>query len=239
MAGIVATAARVACLILFASLASHARAEGGGTFRPVNPESFAEKFSGNTQVSGRLLVGLSYRSKPEKLDPAAIQLMKGEGQVCVRLTTEDGRYWSSNLFEHSGGGGGPSALSFRTAYLKQLQSYSTSGLMVLAVKTDDCARIDGQPLVPGIVGTREKDGAALLAFVNVSQGRTTAWLERDGQAASEKSSCSTPQDGPRVTFSVVCSLPAADKLAGEYTLQLSVRSLTGGTIQESYRVVFE
>lgn len=210
-----------------------------GTMKLVDPGSFSEKFSGNTQVSGQLLSGLSYETADNTLDPSAIGVASADGRICVRLTTEDGRYWASNLFESPNGTAGPSFLSFPTAYIAQLKTYPSTGLMVLAARSDDCVNVADKLLVPGIVGGLQ-DGASLLAYVNVSQGRTTAWLEQNGEPATQIAECHMPLNGARVTYSAICNIVNdQDLLAGEYSLHIAVRSLTGGRIEESYRIVVE
>jgi hypothetical protein len=207
--------------------------------RLVDPSQFSEKFSGNTQVSGQLLSGLSYGSSDAVLDPSSIYLAGASGRVCVRLTTEDGRYWASNLFEKAGPSPQTLRLAFPTAYAAQLRSYRASEMMVLAARSDDCSAFDGQALLPGIVGDLS-DATGLMAYVNASQGRIQAQLQRDGEAITTAVRCEMPADGARVTYSAVCNLPLPSELtAGEYDLSISVRSLTGGGISENYRVFLD
>ncbi len=209
-----------------------------------DPSGFQERFSGATPVSGQMLSGLAYESTEGALDLDAVGLgypySDGAETICVRMTTDDGRYWAINLYAASQPpSGSPPLLTVPTNYGNQLSQYSNDGLLLLASRSSDCADLVEHPLIPGLIGARAP-GGGLLAYVNVSQGRVQAWLEHEGARVSEPASCSSPSDGTKVTYSHVCNLDISGSGTGEhYDLVVSVRSMTGSTLSQRYGVYVE
>lgn len=207
----------------------------------VDPDGFTERFSGNTKVSGQFLTGLAFDSGAASLDLSTVRLIypaDASGMVCVRLTTDDGRYWAANLYAASQSYDTPPVIALPTSYDAQLREYGVDGLLLLASQADDCAETDGKLLMPAIFGTRDP-GAPLLAFVNVSQGRPSAWLERDGARVGE-GVCERPEGGAKVTYSHFCRLSMpADLLHATYELKVAVKGLTGKSVEQTYAINLE
>ncbi len=206
-----------------------------------NPDGFTERFSGNTQVNGQFLTGLAFDSAANALDLSAVRLIypaQTSGMVCVRLTTDDGRYWAANLYTATDSYDAPPVIPLPTSYDAQLRAYGADGLLLLASQSDDCAETSGKLLMPAVFGTRDP-AAPLLAFVNVSQGRPSAWLERDGTRVSD-GFCERPEGGSKVTYSHFCSIALpADVEAGAYELKVAVKGLTGKSVEQSYAINLE
>jgi len=206
-----------------------------------NPDGFTERFSGNTQVNGQFLTGLAFDSSANTLDLSAVRLIYPaniSGMVCVRLTTDDGRYWAANLYTAADSYDAPPVIPLPTSYDAQLRAYGADGLLLLASQSEDCAETSGKLLMPAVFGTREPD-APLLAFVNVSQGRPSAWLERDGSRLGE-GVCERPEGGGKVTYSHFCSLNVPPDLQpGAYELKVGVKGLTGKSVEQTYAINLE
>lgn len=206
-----------------------------------DPEGFTERFSGNTQVNGQFLTGLAFDSEANTLDLSAVRLVypaEASGMVCVRLTTDDGRYWAANLYTATESYDAPPVIPLPTSYDAQLRAYGADGLLLLASQSDDCAETSGKLLMPAVFGTRDPN-APLLAFVNVSQGRPSAWLERDGDRVGD-GVCERPEGGSKVTYSHFCSLDIGpDMQSGAYELKVAVKGLTGKSVEQTYAINLE
>ena len=207
-----------------------------------NPDGFNERFAGNTKVSGQFLTGLSLDAGAAKLDLSAVRIIYSAdtpGMVCVRLTSDDGRYWAANLYSASGDYLAPPVIPLPTSYDDQLSGYGIDGLLLLAVQSEDCAETSGKLLMPGLFGERVP-GAPLSAFINVSQGRPTAWLESEGQQIGDKTTCGKPDGGAKVTYSHICKLDLPDGLEpGTYHLKVAVKGLTGQSVEQGYAISLE
>lgn len=206
-----------------------------------NPNDFTERFSGNTKVSGQFLTGLAFDSGPGTLDLSSVRLIypaEASGMVCVRLTTDDGRYWAANLYTAAENYQSPPIIPLPTSYDSQLREYGVDGLLLLASQSDNCAETTGKLLMPAIFGARHPE-APLLAFVNVSQGRPSAWLELDGERLGE-GKCERPGDGAKVTYSHLCRLSVPVGLRrGAYELKVAVKGLTGKSVEQAYAINLE
>jgi hypothetical protein len=205
------------------------------------PDGFTERFSGNTQVSGQFLTGLALDGGTTAIDLSTIRLVypaDDAGMVCVRLTSDDGRYWAANLYKGTEQYSAPPVIPLPTSYDAQLREYGAEGLLLLASRSDSCTETSGKLLLPAIFGDRQAD-APLVAFVNVSQGRPSAWIERDGARIGD-GSCERPTDQAKVTYSHLCriALPA-ERQGGVYELKVAVKGLTGKSVEQSYAINLE
>lgn len=221
---------RVAFMAAVAGFVAPAEAE---TLRLVQPDLFHEEFAGGADVSGELLAGLAYGSGAAELDLDALSLHYPEkaayGQVCIKLTTSDGRYWAQNAYAGEPADE-PAAIPVPTRYEDQLREYRTTDLLALA-STGPC---DGErgALVP--VRLAPKQGAdVLVAHVNVNRGDVGATLERDGRVIASDERCDRPTSS-HVAYSRICVLPISEIGDGAVSLQLHVTSLTGGELSRSY-----
>ncbi len=204
-----------------------------------DPSGFNERFAGNTKVSGQFLTGLALDGGEQTLNLSQVRLIypaDDTGMVCVRLTTEDGRYWAANLYNAAGAFSAPPVIPLPTSYDEQLADYGVDGLLLLAAQSDDCAETSGKLLMPALFGERQP-GAPLVAFINVSQGRPSAWLENDGGPVGENGICEKPEGGSKVTYSHICKLALPEMLDhGTYQLKVAVKGLTGQSVEQSYAI---
>lgn len=224
--------------------ASGAAAESPPMLELANSPGFTERFAGNTQVSGQFLSGLAYSTAAE-LDLKDLRLaFSRTGQedpalVCVRLATDDGRYWASNLYRAKNSFDTPPSVPVLTSYEDQLREYGAGGLLVLATLSDDCRETSGKTYVPGLLGPRTQE-RSLVAYVNVSQSRVSASLEDGDGTVVQKTSCKKPAEGTKVTYSHLCQFPVTDLAkAGTYKLKVSVKGLTGKATEQEYAVHLE
>lgn len=209
----------------------------------VAPEGFVERFSGNAQVSGQFLTGLAFINPEDDFDLSRIRVVypdaEADGRLCVRLTSDDGRYWAANLYRSAEDTQGYPSVPLPTAYSDHLVQYGLQGLLFMVSKSADCQSTSGQTLLPAVLGAPDSD-AELTAFVNVSQGRVASWLVDAQGTASERVMCEQPAQGAKVTYSHQCTLPVAlGENQSSQQLVVSVRSLTGATSEQTYAVYLD
>lgn len=227
-------------------LASNASAQqNDGALELANEPGFTERFAGNTQVSGQFLSGLAYVTSLDKLDLSQLRLSYSRpsdatpATVCVRITSDDGRYWASNLYRAKGSFNSAPAVPIPTSYEEQLKAYDASSLLVLATFSDDCNEASGKTYVPGLLGEK-KTGSELVAYVNVSQSRVSATLSDADGNTLQKVTCKKPDGGAKVTFSHLCRIPTNEiSRQGDYNLAIGVRGLTGKATEQEYAVHLE
>lgn len=222
---------RVALFTTAAGFVGPAEAE---MLRLVQPDRFQEEFAGGADVSGELLAGLAYSPVAADLDLAALSLHYPEnaadGQICIKLTTSDGRYWAQNAYAGEPADE-PAAIPVPTRYEDQLKAYRTTDLLTLA-SSGPC---DGErgALVPVRLAPKE-DADVLVAYVNVNRGDVGATLEQDGEVIASDERCDRPTSS-HVAYSRICVLPIGDGMGdGAVSLHLHVTSLTGGGLARSY-----
>lgn len=210
-----------------------------------NEPGFTERFAGNTQVSGQFLSGLAYASSLTEMDLSQLRLSYSRSSdvtpslVCVRITSDDGRYWASNLYRAKGSFNSAPRVPIPTLYEEQLKAYDASSLLVLATFSDNCNEGSGKTYVPGLLGDNNK-GSELVAYVNVSQSKVSATLSDSDGNVVQKVKCKKPESGSKVTFSHLCRIPAnAISKQGDYKLAIGVRGLTGKATEQEYAVHLE
>ncbi|WP_455273069.1 hypothetical protein [Rhizobium herbae] len=228
---------RVALTIATCLTVGHVNA---GELELAEAPGFQEHFSGNSKVSGQFLSGLAFNSTESKLDLNTFKLSysgpDGSPTVCVRLTSEDGRYWAANLYRAKGDITAPPTVPVKTSYEEQLGTYGPAALLVLATFAENCQNTSGGLYVPGIFGTRS-ESASLMAYVNVSQSRVQATLEAKNGTKTAAVTCKKPAGGAKVTYSHICQIPADALAAGRYRLKISVKGLTGTPVEQDYAVL--
>lgn len=229
---------------LLVLLPSGAGAESPPMLELANSPGFTERFAGNTQVSGQFLSGLAYSTVAAlNLKDLRLAFSRAGGDdpdlICVRLATDDGRYWASNLYRAKDSFDTPPSVPVPTSYEDQLREYGADGLLVLATLSDDCRETSGKTYVPGLLGPGTHQGS-LVAYVNVSQSRVSASLEDGDGTVLQKTSCKKPAEGTKVTYSHLCQFPVTDLAkAGTYKLKVSVKGLTGKATEQEYAVHLE
>lgn len=210
-----------------------------------NVPDFNERYAGNTQVNGQFLSGLSYATTATKGAFGDLKLGLSHTEngpeltVCVRVTTDDGRYWAANMYRAATAFSVPPKVPVPTRYAEQLGVYGPDSLLPLATLAEDCNEAARKVYIPAIIGARQEN-AALLAYVNVSQSRVVAEVQGPDAVVLGAGKCKKPAGGPRVTYSHVCEIPVTEAMKGR-TLELviGVKGMTGGTTKQSYSVHVE
>ncbi|WP_395517832.1 hypothetical protein [Pseudorhizobium flavum] len=218
--------------------------ELGPTLELASEPGFTERFAGNAQVSGQFLSGLAYQSGTDQVDLNQLRLSftrpseDVRGRVCVRLTSDDGRYWASNLYRSSGTFTSSPAVPIPTRYGEEIKSYGPSSLLMLATFSETCNETTGKVFVPGFIGSRAAT-ADLVAYVNVSQSKVSAALTDESGLVLEKVTCRKPAGGSKVTFSHLCNIPVSGAFSGSYKLIVGVKGLTGKLTEQEYAIHLE
>ncbi|AOG12275.1 MULTISPECIES: hypothetical protein [unclassified Agrobacterium] len=230
----------VSALFAYAGI-SHA-SEPTPVLELANAPGFTERYAGNTQVNGQFLSGLSYVSGLptgafKDLKVAFIRRDDAAPQtLCVRLTSDDGRYWAANMYRATGLFSVPPRVPIPTKYQEQLDLYGANSLLMLATVATDCAETAEKIYVPGIIGQSDEE-QLLLAHVNVSQSKVLARLEAEDHSVLQSGSCKKPAGGPRVTYSHICqvAIPAAAR-GKPVKLVIGVKGLTGQATEQRYAI---
>ena len=151
-------------LVMWAAGAAEGRAQSG-LVRLAEPSVFRESFVTNPRVSGRLIVGLHLgrSADPYRSDGLSVAGLRDQSvqQICVRVTTQDARYWALNRYiaMRTPGLG---RLEAPTRFAKELAAYNASQVAVRIIAANDCNEDSDGPLVPAVLpGT--KPGATGLS----------------------------------------------------------------------------
>ncbi len=180
---------------------------------------FAERLTERVPVSGRTLVGLVSAATAQPPDgtgllpgrmalPAA--LAAGASPVCVRATTQDGRYSAENSFAVQGALpiDGRAELAWPTVYPNALSAFSLRELAVLA-RSGSCA--EAAEVIPVMLDPSGRLGV-LQVLVNTRGGAITVALRDPGTGRTlRRANCVRVEGTARVAFDARCVLgPAAD-----------------------------
>ncbi|MBY5835193.1 hypothetical protein J3P71_28045 (plasmid) [Rhizobium leguminosarum] len=235
----------VFCAVVASEAFTAAAEDQAAVLELANDPGFTERYAGNTQVSGQFLSGLAYStgSTQLKLDDLRLSYSRRSDEapklVCVRVTTDDGRYWASNMYRANTTFSSPPKIPVPTKYGEQLNAYGPQNLLMLATFSRDCSDTAGKIYVPGLAGAKTAN-SELVAYVNVSQSKVTATLLKGDGRVVQKVNCKKPADGPKVTYSHVCPIPLPDTAASDgYKLLVGVRGLTGTTTEQEYALHLE
>ena len=220
-------AAFAACLIP-ASLASQS-----AVLQPASTP-FNERLVERVPVSGRALVGVV--AAPDAGQPPGVGLSTGTLSllgaplvaVCVRATTQDGRYVAENAFGPATGA--PSPLAWPSAYPAVLAAVPLREVAVLAT-LGPCG--EHGPVLPVAVGP-----VPAAPFVHVlvnTRGAATWAVLRDpvsGGPALRRVRCPRVEGGARVAFDANCPLGMLPEVA-----RLELRLEQQGRDGRSFEVV--
>ncbi|KQY25927.1 hypothetical protein [Rhizobium sp. Root483D2] len=235
--------------IFFAVLSLHAGSvraeEQGPSLELANAPGFTERYAGNTQVNGQFISGLAYAGKTTSgvFSDLRIGLLRdvaaAPSMLCIRVVTDDGRYWAANMYRANGAFDVPPKVPISTKYAEQLDMYGADSVLMLATLAGNCNEAIGKVYVPGIIGGKSPE-PMLVAYVNVSQSKVLASLQAEDKSLVEKGKCRKPTGGPRVTYSHVCEIPVPGSMRGKRVeLVVGVKGLTGKATEQRYAVHVE
>ena len=195
---------------------------------------FNERWTERVPVSGRTLVGLISTAASQEPGkgwtlPGSMALpaaVTGSAPVCVRATTQDGRYYAENSFSPNGAlpTGGRADLVWPTSHKDELKAFSQGEVAVVA-RSGSCA--DSSELIPVILDQSAGLGS-LQALVNTRGGTMTAAL-RDPETGRtlRRVVCTRVEGIARVAFDARCVLGDAAGLPARVRLRLEQVSRDG------------
>ena len=194
---------------------------------------FNERWTERVPVSGRSLVGVvsSEGAQPPAgawllSDMALPAALTGNAPVCVRATTQDGRYSAENSFAASGALPlrGRAGLAWQTAHETDLKSFNLREVAAIA-RSSSCA--DTSEVIPVIFGPAEGLGT-LQVLVNTRGSSLTAALrDPDSGRTLRRAACTRVEGIARVAFDARCVLGDAAGLPAHPRLRLEQVSRDG------------
>lgn len=194
---------------------------------------FSERFTEHVPVSGRTLVGLISTSGPHPptgtgLATGSIALpstLPANTVVCVRATTQDGRYSAENSYMAQNPAVDASAtLAWPTAYKHVLGEVKLQEIAAV-VRRGSCA--DSNEVVPALLGAHG-DAGYFQVLVNTRGSTVTAAL-RDLETGKTiyRANCVRVEGGSRVAFDARCVLGPVADLPARVSLRLEQVSRDG------------
>src|ERR1041384_112876 len=174
----------------------------GGLVRLAEPSAFRESFVTNPRVSGRLVVGLHLgrSADPYRSDGLGVASLRDQAvkEICVRVTTQDARYWALNRYIAMRGPG-LGHLEAPTRYAKELAAYNASQVAVRIIAAVDCNEDSDGPLVPAVLpGAGQRDRLVVSAKAGGS-GMAAELVPQQGAIASP-GPCRSAEKGPQIAF---------------------------------------
>jgi hypothetical protein len=196
---------------------------------------FAERLTERVPVSGRTLAGLISVGSTQPPDgvgllpgsmalPAA--LAAGQSPICVRATTQDGRYFAENSFAARGTlpAAGRAELDWPTAYPDALSGLRLRELAAVA-RSGGCA--EPAELIPVLLDEARELGI-LQVLVNTRGNAVTAALRGpEGGRTLRRANCTRVDGAARVAFDARCILGPASDLPPQVQLRLEQVSRDG------------
>ena len=206
------------------------------------PDKFEDRWTERVPVSGRTLVGLISTSGAQAAVsgwtlPGSIALpaaLAGSGPVCIRVTTQDGRYYAENSFSSNGvpPADGRAGVSWPTGRGNELKAFSSQEVAAIA-RSGSCA--GSSELIPVILD--QSPGLRILqALVNTRGGAITAVLRDPDPAPGaprtlRRVNCVRVQGMARVAFDARCTLGDVAGLPERVQLRLDQVSRDGLQIE--------
>ena len=173
---------------------------------------FNERWTERVPVSGRPLVGVvsvEGTQPPSGLwvpsDMALPAALAGDAPVCVRATTQDGRYSAENSFVASGmlPDAGRVGLAWPTKHAADLKMVTLREIAAIARSTT-CA--DSAEVIPVLLGSANTVGT-LQVLVNTRGSALTAALrDPDTNRTLRRVACTRVEGAARVAFDARCVL---------------------------------
>jgi len=176
---------------------------------------FNDRLTDRVPVGGRTLVGVVatpgvWPLQDVGLTSGALALAAAsDSPVCVRATTQDGRYVAENAYLPTGG---IRRLAWPSSYAAVLQSIPLREVAVLAT-AGLCSARGGAvlPIAVGQSGTDVQRGQTVSVQVLANTHGAPTWavlrdLDADGGPALRRVRCARLEDGARVAFDARCSV---------------------------------
>ncbi len=195
---------------------------------------FNERWADHVPVSGRTLVGLVSTADAQPpggawVMPGSMALpaaLTGGGPVCVRATTQDGRYFAENSFAATGAlpSEGHVDLAWPTGHGDELRGFNLGEVAAVA-RRGSCA--ESAELIPVMLDHAPTLGT-LQVLVNTRGGALTAAL-RDPETGRtlRRANCIRVEGPSRVAFDARCVLGDVGGLPERVRLRVEQTSRDG------------
>ena len=195
---------------------------------------FNERWAEHVPVSGRTLVGLVSTADAQPpsgpwIMPGSMALptaLTGGLPVCVRATTQDGRYFAENSFAAAGTlpPGGRADLAWPTDHGDDMRGFNLREVAAVA-RRGSCA--DAAELIPVMLDRAPVLGT-LQVLVNTRGGALTAALrDPDTGRTLRRANCVRVEGPARVAFDARCVLGDVGGLPERLRLRLEQTSRDG------------
>lgn len=180
-------------------------------------DGFREQLVQEASVSGRVVTGVLLADSPAAHSLALFSApLEAGADVCVRVVSRDGLYWSENTFRWPAAAGVDVVrLQYPSRY--DLSHYGGTELSVLAYE-GDCSEARSGPVLVALRGDSGPEPEALDIFVNSGRADTFAVLTPPG-GATTTIACHLIREGRRTGYDTICTVP----LAGSRDATLAVR----------------
>ncbi len=190
---------------------------------------YTERLTADVPLSGHELVGLRSGMALGVFDPARVGAIVTpairEHLACVRVTTNDGRYYAENLYRLPQTMG-PATFDAPSKFRADLARYPADQVAIHISIASSCNSAETAAVVPSIYygdSGEQLPLRSLAVYVNPEGSQVEATLLRDGKEL-HSAQCESRRAAVGVTFSVVCSIPLPPDLApATYSLVIRVR----------------
>lgn len=181
-----------------------------------------EIFAQEAAVSGRVIAGVviptSEVGSAVFLVPAVTVAAE---EVCVRVVSKDGLYWSENTFLWPAETSAPVVqLQYDSRYRNELAAYAPEELAILSTE-GDCTELSANAVIATARAPFGNQAASLDIYVN--SGRSDTFIAFAATSAGRTTlSCELIREGRRTGYDTICRLPLAEVTAGEEGLQVRI-----------------
>lgn len=174
-------------------------------------DGLEERFTREAPVSGRVIAGVlaGSSSASDRLALYASHARTSD-DICVRVLSRDGLYWSENTFTWPVGAEALLVpLEYQSRYQQQLSGYSEQDLAILAYE-GDCRQATAGTALVAARGKNDNEPDSLTLLINSGRSDTFAVLTnlQDGPLTH---ACEAVEAGRRTGYDRVCRLPLAGR----------------------------
>ncbi|PPI84482.1 hypothetical protein KEHDKFFH_09415 [Marinobacter maroccanus] len=184
-------------------------------------KDFQEVLTEEASVGGRVVAGvLSSNARAAQALSLFSSPARESEDVCVRVISRDGLYWSENTFRW------PSGSNADTVRLQDLSKYDLSryaetDLSVLGYE-GDCSEAHSGPVLIAVRGDNPRLPDSLDIFVNSGRSDTFAVITSPDIAASTIA-CHLIRKGRRTGYDTICTVPIANTGTGSLAIRIMRR----------------
>jgi hypothetical protein len=218
-----------------------ASAMSDGSLLPL--DNFHETFSISVNSAGGMLVGMWLGANLNAnidLSKLAVQLPRNPvGQLCLQITTRDGRYYGEQIFDTSRTNGGRLALSLNSKYARELANYSYKDLAVLLELRENCKKNNTGIIVPAVLMGNDNKSSFYFYINSKSPAASLTALNKKGDSIAY-GQCDEIKDGARTAFDRMCFLTIPDRnLDSVLVIRLRTIGFTGSFYDEDFPLALD